>query len=94
MIIGLLRSELDDDVRNYAAMAAASFVDIPAVAAETVRIVFETGLDENLRCNLIAAIEKIGNNEQTREIFQSLTLDPSPALSKWATRVLAERRAN
>ncbi len=88
----VLTSSKDDDVRNYAAMAAPGYMDIEGVFDQIERILQDKQEDSNLRWNAFAAIKSIGASPRSVESLRRLLVDDEFVQS--ATRVLSEWHAD
>jgi hypothetical protein len=80
----------DDEVRNYAAMAASSYMDNHAVAETIMGIVKNPREPTNLRWNAFAAIKSNPALPQSVDVLRALLRDEEFKTS--ATRVLSEWR--
>lgn len=78
----------DEDVLNYAAMAAASYMHYESVVAEVERILLDTAQPANLRWNAFAAIKTLGVSQRSSDLLRSLLVDDE--FKKSAARVLSE----
>lgn len=83
----LLKSH-DDQVLNYAAMAAASYMDNSEVVSEIERIVLDSKKDSDLRWNAFAAVKLNGPTPQLADTLRTLMADEEFKVS--AERVLSE----
>lgn len=84
----ILANSKDDDVRDYAAMAAAAYTDIDGVLSEIERILENKQDDSNLRWNAFAAIKSAGGSPRTADCLRRLLFEAEFAQS--ARRVLSE----
>ncbi|VTS00660.1 hypothetical protein, partial : Uncharacterized protein (Fragment) OS=Paenibacillus alvei TS-15 GN=PAALTS15_05618 PE=4 SV=1: PT-HINT [Tuwongella immobilis] len=83
----VLRSNDDDDnVKNYAAIAAASYMAVPEVDEVIEKIVLDSQADPNLRANAFAAIERSPRTLHRIRLFQNLLQDDQ--FSQTARRIL------
>lgn len=83
----ILNEEDDDDVRNYAAIAAAFYMAVPGVDEAVEKIVLDPQTDPNLRANGFDAIERNRTPKRIR-VVQSLLQDGQ--FSQTARRVLRD----
>lgn len=83
----LLKSH-DDQVLNFAAIAAASYMDDSEVVSEIERIVLDSKKDSVLRWNAFAAVKLCGRTPQLDDALRALTADEEFKVS--AERVLSE----
>lgn len=72
----VLVDDPDDDVRQYAAMAAASYMSDGRLAEAVVARVFDEGEDRNLRWNAFAAIKQLGPTLQGIELLRRASETP------------------
>ncbi len=91
VIRDVLANSKVDDVRNYAAMAAASYMDIEGVFEQIERILQNKQENSDLRWNAFAAIKSIGASSRTIDSLRRLLVDDEFVQS--ATRVLSEWHA-
>jgi hypothetical protein len=88
-IARVLSTTRDDDVRNYAAMAAGSYLDAEGVFEEVERILHDDGADGDLRWNAFAAMKTGGPSARSISSLQRLLEDQdfkqsaSQILSRW-----------
>lgn len=80
-----------DDVRNYAAMAASSYMDLEHVSEVVFDIVQDPREDANLRWNAFAAIKSHGPSLETIELLRALLRDND--FKQSAARILSEWKA-
>lgn len=83
----ILQSDKDDDVRSYAAIAAASYMAEKSLREEVTRVLGNKEEDRNLRWNAFTAIERMGRTAETVEIMRIIGEDPEFLDS--ARRILA-----
>ena len=72
----VLVDDPDDDVRQYAAMAAAYYMSDDRLAAAIVRTAFDMGEDINLRWNAFAAIKQLGPTPHGIEVLRRASETP------------------
>jgi hypothetical protein len=72
----VLVDDPDDDVRQYAAMAAASYMSEGRLAEAVVARAFDEGEDINLRWNTFAAIKQLGPTPQGIEVLRRASETP------------------
>jgi hypothetical protein len=88
-IARLMSTTHDDDVRNYAAMAAGNYMDIEGVFKEVERILHDEEADRDLRWNAFGAMKAGGPSPRSVDSLQRLLDDEdfensaSIVLSKW-----------
>ncbi len=87
-IIDMMLGSRDDDVRDFAAIAAASYMSDPNVARAIERIVLDRAQRSNLRWNAFAAIKRGPRNAAAKAILKQLASEAEFATS--ATRVIGE----
>lgn len=78
----------DGDVRIYAALAAASYLDIDAVFQAIDRILRNNDEESNLRWSAFAAIKRDGRSSRAVNLLRHLLADPE--FKQSAERVLSE----
>lgn len=71
----LLNEDDDDEVRNYAAIAAASYMASREVAEAVRTIVLDPHSDGDLRANAFDAIERNGKTSESIEVVKKLIHD-------------------
>lgn len=81
----------DVEVRNYAAMAAAEYGDIPEIYIALATILKDGKEESNLRWNTFAAIERLGSSPPSIELLRSLFSDSE--FKDPAIRVLRDWKA-
>lgn len=87
----ILGADPDDDVRNYAALAAGNYLAVSGVVDELERILFNENEDRNLRWNAFAAMKRMGPANESIKIMKKLAKadefreSASALLSKWST---------
>lgn len=84
----LLTEEDDEDVRNHAAVAAASYMTVPEVAEAVEKVVLDPQMNPDLRANAFDAIERTRRTPQSVRVVQALLQDGQ--FSQTARRVLRE----
>lgn len=84
----VLNEEDDDEVRNYAAIAAASYMAVASVVEAVEKIVLDTQANPNLRANGFDAVERNRRNPKSIRLVQSLLQDGQ--FSTTARRVLRD----
>jgi hypothetical protein len=87
-ILQVLTKSADPDVRNYAAMAMAPYLDVERANLEAGNLLLNSKTDINLRHNLLSAFERFGPTEPGREVLLKLLQDEDMRQS--AARVLGE----
>lgn len=88
----VLSNGKDNDVRNYAAMAAASYMDVNQVIEQIDRILHDKLEDSNLRWNAFAAIKANGSSPISIDSLRRLLSDNE--FKQSAGRVLSEWNVN
>lgn len=84
----VLSQSKDEDVRNYAAMAAASYMDNEELVGEIERILLDASEPSNLRWNAFAAVKSNGVSQRSTNLLR--TLMPDDEFKQSAARVLSE----
>ena len=90
-IVGVLRNDGDEDVRNYAAIAASSYMTVSVVQEVIESILLDSSIGPNLRANAFAAFESAGPTTSNIRVMQAMTKDAT--FQKSADRVLQKWRA-
>ncbi len=91
VIQDVLLHDKDDDVRDYAAMAAARYMDVEGVDQVIERVLEDPQSRSTLRWNAFAAIESNGRSPKSLESLRRLLTDE--AFKQSAARVLSEWNA-
>ena len=65
-------SDPDDDVRNYAAIAAGNYVTADGMIKELEKLILNNNEDMNLRSNAFAAIKRMGPTDEGMRIMKEL----------------------
>jgi len=69
----IVSADPDDDVRNYAALAAGNYLTVSGVLDELQKVVFDDNEDRNLRWNAFAAIKRMGPAKESIKIMKKLS---------------------
>jgi len=87
-IATVLRKSEEILVRNYAAMAAAQYMDLEEVSDTVAHILLDENEDFDLRWNAFAAIKSDGPSQRSIELLSRLRLEQE--FEKSSERVLSE----
>jgi hypothetical protein len=90
VIKDVLINSHDNGVRNYAAMAAASYLETEGLWQRIAELVRDNNADSDLRWNAFAAIESSGPSPRNIDVLRSLQRDGE--FNQSSTRLLAEWR--
>ena len=82
----ILAHDPDDEVRNYAAMAASSYVGVNGIVGELEKVIFNPEEDVNIRWSAFAAIEEMGPTNQSKRIMVKALQDEE--FKEYTARVL------
>jgi hypothetical protein len=88
----VLVNSTDQDIRNYAAMAIASYIETEGAFDVIEGILLDEKEDINLRYNAFGVIEEIGLQDRSMEILKKLIQNPE--LNKPSLRLLNEWQVN
>jgi hypothetical protein len=88
-IAAVLESEKDVLVRQWAAIAAGSYTDVPEVASAVTGVLLDRHVDLDVRYNCLAAIEKVEGPGAGSATLNRLMHDPE--LSAAVRRIIRER---
>jgi hypothetical protein len=88
----VLVNSTDHDVRNYAAMAIASYIETEGAFDLVEGILLDENEDIDLRYNAFAVIEGMGLKDSSMEVLKKLTQDPE--FNKPSLRLLNEWQVN
>ncbi|MEW6127921.1 MAG: hypothetical protein AB1757_12855 [Acidobacteriota bacterium] len=87
-ILEVLAKSKDADVRNYAAMALAKYLDVEGANTEAGNLLLNSKTQIDLRHNLFFAFERFGETDDGREVMLKLLQDEEFRQS--AARVLGD----
>jgi hypothetical protein len=87
-LLRLFDDDDDNDVLNYAAMAAVKFMDFDQVSDKIQSLLMSPTTDETLRWNCFAAVKRSGPSKAN--VAAMLSLRGDPIFGQSATRVLNE----
>jgi len=88
----VLVNSTDQDIRNYAAMAIASYIETEGAFDVIEGILLDEKEDINLRYNAFGVIEDMRLSDRSIEVLKKLTQDPE--LNKPSLRLLNEWQVN
>jgi hypothetical protein len=88
VIARVVKEDPDDDVRNYAVMAATYYMIIDDVADQTIRVLQTDTENADLRWNAFAAIEKMGPTAKGLNVMRAIRGDSE--FQRASERVLIE----
>lgn len=92
LIQRMLSSDPDDDVRNYAAMAISSYMDVKGSLEVVEGIIFNVEEEINLRWNAFTAVERMGPTREGELMLHRLLKDDQfkgsaqRVLSQWDSK--------
>src|SRR5581483_143194 len=75
VIADILLGDTDDEVRNYAAIAATSYMTAPGVADAVEQVLRDAQADPNLRANAFAAFESTGPIPRSVQAIRAVSQD-------------------
>ena len=72
VIARVVKNDSDNDVRNYAAIAAAYYTTVDDVAEQIIRILLDDGENSDLRWNAFTAVEKMGSTAKALDAMRAI----------------------
>lgn len=88
VLLTVIKKTEDYDVRNYASVAMANFIEFPEVKSLAISMVLNQEEDIDLRYSAFAAVKKISDVTERNSVLQQLLQDKD--LQRSAQRVLNE----